>query len=463
MTDVTITGPAATSTTTAKAGTVIVQSRGTFLKLMDSQGNNIEEVHFESVYPGEIPRQQIFTIGNYGTGSTDILIDTRASETNPLGLDLETYLSTFLSLDGIVYTPSLEFSIGSNTIQEFYVKYQPPSTSTPGEKQWKLHVEIPDTEETPTVENNFFVTSTSPDPLTNVEATIIIPYVEDVMRPDFGDIRFFDGTTELGYYIWEKTDGVSATFIILIPNLPGSATPLEITVYAGNPDAITTSDPLDVYLFFDDFQGDTINATKWPSGSGTRSVSDGILTLTNGTLTFAGTWTPPFTLELGIHEYIGQNDWRAMGINHEGQSWDPAYWLGYYITNGTHYLQSNGCTNVIRELTYPTVLEMRMESKDVYKNYHEGELYQEATARNYSTPLTLYLWAGNYRTSTMKLDYVIIHHLQTHVPEVGSLKLWEQVKLDAEIKAGLIYKSKYLPGITPEIKHGLRIDGHYYE
>ncbi|MDY9922801.1 DUF2341 domain-containing protein [Methanobacterium sp.] len=462
MTDVTITGPAATATITTPVGEVITQSRGTFLKLMDSQGIRIEEVHFESVFPGEMPWQQIFTIGNYGTGSTDILIDTRASETNQQGLDLETYLSTFLSLDGIIYTPSLEFSIGANATQEFYVKYQPPSTATPGEKQWKLHVEIPETEETPTVSNNFLVTSTHTEPLTNVEATIIIPYVADVMRPDFGDIRFFNGTTELGYYIWSKTDGVSATFVMRIPYLPGSATPLEITVYAGNPDATTTSNPLDVYLFFDDFQGDTINTTKWPNGSG-ASVSDGILTLTNGTLTFAGTWTPPFGLELGIHEYIGQTDWRAMGINHAGQSWDPAYWLGYYVSNGTHYLQSNGCTSVTRELTYPTVLEMRMESKDVYKNYHNGELYQEATGRNYSTPLTLYLYAGWYRNSTMKLDYVIIHHLQTHVPEVGSLKLWEQVKIDAEIKAGLIYKSKYLPGITPEVKHGLKIGNYFYD
>lgn len=464
MTDVTITGVAATSTITAPAGTVITESRATFLKLTDADGNDIEEVHYESVFPGDMPRVQMFTIGNYGTGSTDIYIDTRESD-DQLGSDFETYGSTFLSLDNATWQSTLEFTLTSNDTQDFYVKYLPPSTAGPGPKQWQLHLEIPDTEETPTMSNNFLVTSTSESELTNVEARVTILYVEDVMKTDFGDIRFFDGTTELGYYLESKTDSVTATFVILIPTLPGSATPLEITVYAGNPDATTTSDPDNVYLFFDHFPGTAIDTSKWTNiyHPANHTVADSIASIHNGEIQANMTFTPPFSVELGIAGIVGSTDWFSVGLNHEGQPWDKMKFLAYNCNSGTYVLQSDGCSDVTETLTFPTVLEMKVASNAVYDNYHDGVWYQGRTGGSYSSPWTIQVWAGEYRDCTLELDYIIFHHLQTHTPTVGSLALWEQVKIGAEIKAGLSFRSRYLPGVTPIVKHSVRIGGYVYD
>jgi len=102
-------------------------------------------------------------------------------------------------------------------------------------------------------------------------------------RDDGHDIRFTkdDGETLLNYWreAWNKA-GQSATFWVKIPSIPASGS-VDIYMYYGNPDATDESDGDATFEFFDDFEGTSLDTTKWTEvGSPSYSVADGMLTLT---------------------------------------------------------------------------------------------------------------------------------------------------------------------------------------
>jgi hypothetical protein len=84
-------------------------------------------------------------------------------------------------------------------------------------------------------------------------------------RADFGDVRFTDsdGTTLLDYWMEKKVVGDYAVFWVKMPNIPASPNNSTIYIYYSNPDATTTSDGEKTFMFFDDFEGSSLNVTKW--------------------------------------------------------------------------------------------------------------------------------------------------------------------------------------------------------
>lgn len=465
MTDATITGVTATTGEAyAPAGAVETVQMEYALFLYNSDGEDFPEIHYESIHPGVSAVIQQFTLSNRGENPVDVTIEPVASTINPLGNGLETYLSTYLSTDQSTWTKSLPYTLNGLTDLDFYMKWQPPSTATLGEKQWTLHVGLDEEEAATLYINSFTVTSTATGTETNIEITKTIPYESGMMRTDFGDVRFYLGATELSYHLKTYTTGVTADFVIKIPEIDASET-LTISVYSGDPDGVTTSDPDNVYLFYDDFLGTSIDTTKWPTRSGTYSVADGILTLTSGSLRPNVTFTPPFSVEMRITERSGNNTWNSAGLNHAGQEWDIATFLGYSYTGdlGAWTLHSQGCSNVTETLSFPTNLEMKVASNAVYDNYHDGVWYQGRTGGTYSSPWTLYLWAGSYRTTTIKLDYIIFHKYPTSDPTISDLGTWSHGVTDKEIKGGVLYQTQDLPELESEIRYGCKVGGVSYE
>lgn len=100
-------------------------------------------------------------------------------------------------------------------------------------------------------------------------------------RTDFGDIRFTDdgGSTELDYWMESKTDGDNAVFWVEISG-DLSTVAKTIYIYYDKPDATTTSNGDNTFLFFDDFNDSSINTTKW-NISGSPVESGGILDTNN--------------------------------------------------------------------------------------------------------------------------------------------------------------------------------------
>lgn len=89
-------------------------------------------------------------------------------------------------------------------------------------------------------------------------------YTNNHCKTDFGDIRFTadDGITLLDYWMESKTDGDNAVFWVRIPD-DLSSIDRTIYVYYCNAGASTTSNGLNTFLFFDHFDGSSLNLSYW--------------------------------------------------------------------------------------------------------------------------------------------------------------------------------------------------------
>jgi hypothetical protein len=148
------------------------------------------------------------------------------------------------------------------------------------------------------------ITETSGATLTDYQVKVVVPYDSD-MRSDFGDVRFVDSATgnELSYWLESKTDGVTATFWVKVPSIPASDT-ATVYMYYGNPDASTTSNIHDTFIWGDDFEDgnwtlaniNQWNATEWDEGNQTESQG-----VQNGMYVLRGSYNPDPESELGVN------------------------------------------------------------------------------------------------------------------------------------------------------------------
>ena len=102
-------------------------------------------------------------------------------------------------------------------------------------------------------------------------------YLNEKCRSDFGDVRFTadDGETLLAYWMEEKVDSDYAVFWVKVPSIPADPDKATIYVYYGKSDATYAGDGDETFLFFDEFA--TLDTAKWPTRSGSVSVTDGAL------------------------------------------------------------------------------------------------------------------------------------------------------------------------------------------
>jgi len=144
------------------------------------------------------------------------------------------------------------------------------------------------------------ITFTNPPTINNYQCRINLDTCYTNMNSDFSDIRFTDLNGNVLYHsILEKTDGVSATVDVLIPNQESA-----ILMYYGNPMVEDASDPENVYDFWDDFLGTTLDTTnKWSLAQGAVTVSDSNLELTSTTGTRAVLYSQP-TFSPGVIQEV---------------------------------------------------------------------------------------------------------------------------------------------------------------
>jgi PKD repeat protein len=108
-------------------------------------------------------------------------------------------------------------------------------------------------------------------------------YLNSKCNTDFSDIRFTtsDGDTLISYWIESVITGNYADIWIKVPSI----TTTTIYIYYGNTSAISASYGDDTFEFFDDFNGVTLNTSKWnPTLNSIRSGTGEIVV--NNSLTF---------------------------------------------------------------------------------------------------------------------------------------------------------------------------------
>ncbi|MFA5009030.1 MAG: DUF2341 domain-containing protein [Candidatus Paceibacterota bacterium] len=118
--------------------------------------------------------------------------------------------------------------------------------------------------------------------LTDYQIMIDLAYDSD-MQVDFDDIRFASSTGQLfSYYLESKTDGVSATFWVKIPEIPTSGN--TIYVYYGNESSSSESNGENTFLLYENFSESTLNTEKWFTAS-----LRGNYTISSNRIVFNGT------------------------------------------------------------------------------------------------------------------------------------------------------------------------------
>jgi len=119
------------------------------------------------------------------------------------------------------------------------------------------------------------------------------------MKSDCGDIRFTDSdrTTLLNYWVESGTCNSQNTFIwVKVPLIPGNSNK-TIYLWYGNPNAISLSNGDLVFEFFDDFDGNTLNTSKWT---------------VNG---YDGFWGVFYSVSNSMLTIWSDNRWRILRMN----------------------------------------------------------------------------------------------------------------------------------------------------
>jgi hypothetical protein len=135
-------------------------------------------------------------------------------------------------------------------------------------------------------QNEIEITGSVDGQLTDYCVNVTVPYDNEFMRYDFGDIRFgTDYGLNLPYFRRQMVEGDFAEYIVKIPVIPASPETITIYLYAGNDQAQDRSDGLNTFEFFDHFdEGYTpeLDTDKWTyttNGVTTANIDDSVLTL----------------------------------------------------------------------------------------------------------------------------------------------------------------------------------------
>lgn len=101
------------------------------------------------------------------------------------------------------------------------------------------------------------------------------------MQSDCDDIRITDVSGKiLANWIETGTNACNTATTAIWTKVPSiSTTGTTVYLYYGNSSAVSTQNGNQVFLFFDDFAGSTINTSKWNNTTGTITLSSGVASL----------------------------------------------------------------------------------------------------------------------------------------------------------------------------------------
>lgn len=230
----------------------------------------------------------------------------------------------------------------------------------------------------------------SSNELKDQQVRINITYDSD-MKSDFSDIRFTDSdkVTNIPYWIESKSDNNWAVFWVKLPKIP-SLVEKPIYMYYNNPSAASESNGNNVFIQFLDLSGSSLPAgwvkqdidTGSPSSSGTATVSNGLLTITNtgGSAVWQNTYEATHVYKnsttsgdfVVVAKITGQKNTDSLakaGItvqnfvrakNYNGMSFiavTPGNGYSFEWQSSSYYIATNS-NNVGGTVTFPTYLKL---------------------------------------------------------------------------------------------------------
>jgi hypothetical protein len=266
------------------------------------------------------------------------------------------------------------------------------------------------------------LTEESGSTLSNYEVKLTVDYVPSKMKSDFSDLRFTDSdqVTLIPYWIESYTASVSASVWVRVPSIPASSTK-SIYMYYGNPSATSASNGTATFDFFDDFEGGSVNTSKWVTSgnvvqtNGYLEVGPGADSIAEQNTTSYSLFSAPYVLRSRslvsttgpVSAYVGFAD---SGLSQWALA--PHTYVSYYTYNG---VTEQNTTDPTGQTSYATYDIVWTTSSVTY--YQDGVL--KATHTNPpSVSMGAYLRAYTL-TEYARCDWILIHKYASAVPTVA--------------------------------------------
>lgn len=274
-------------------------------------------------------------------------------------------------------------------------------------------------------------------------------------KGDGGDLRFTDNdeTTELDFWVEEVTGGVATVWVEVADDLGSNQT---IYVYYGNAAASNASDGAATFPFFDDFDGSSLDTTKWvpqeqfannAAGAPNISGSEARYNHTNGV--YKGMYAK-YNWSAGYAQIVGgANISRTTAGSHRNggflQTWTggdtlaaptPQQYFMYWSFwnnnsgNGTYQIVKNGGSqSLIASTGYinnPGRWEYRIYSNnDVQVMFDNSQIRYETGFTSWAASMPVLMY-GVARTGDIYMDYVISRKFNDTEPTFSTAGIQEE-------------------------------------
>jgi len=269
------------------------------------------------------------------------------------------------------------------------------------------------------------ITEQSGSTLTDYQVAINISYDSD-MQPDFDDLRFTwynstsDEEVEIPYWIESKVDNDWAYVWIKVPEIPANDN-ATVYVYYGNPDATSESNGDDVFEFFDDFEGTSLDTSKWyekTTNGGSISISNSEITITTDTLGYRKGITSIDTFGLNYalkaRAYFSSTNYRGEVGFRDFTSTPLAEWHGSAVNTDpstdyiarTYVSEECGTTITSTKDTYH-IFEVRRVSSTSHTFYMDNELKFNSTSQIPTDELPVNAFAFD-DNGYIKIDWILV-------------------------------------------------------
>jgi len=258
-------------------------------------------------------------------------------------------------------------------------------------------------------------------------------------KNDSGDLRFTDSTKSVSLDFWvQEVTGVTPNRLasIWVEVTADLGSDVNIFCYYGKSGASNVSSGDDTFIFFDDFEGDSLDTNKWTqtdtqytgaTGTRTTTIANSIMQIDSRSNDY--TWlartissNDSFTMAkrelIGVHKTnyggIGGSDWRAWSISQSGAT-SSLYFGGG--ENGLVFNHSNNSgsasSGTIEDQDAWTDYALRRYSCDTNVTFlkngtsiYSSASYVPNTAGNINFATTN--WSANSITTTAYVDWIAI-------------------------------------------------------
>lgn len=292
-----------------------------------------------------------------------------------------------------------------------------------------------------TKKKSITIDNSSGSTLSNHPVRLVVQYDAD-MKADFTDLRFTDsdGATELSYVI-EKVDTSpdpdEAIVWVKVPSL-AIGTSNTIYMYYGNASASDAGDGESVFLFFDDFNDNSIDTSKWNvvATTGTVTETSQHLELVGGN----GWGTSLVYAKTGFNrdgDYIFEYEWTSgttayytiTGWKDSAASVGFANWVYAYDTTPDDVIYEDGssrgsgaASNFSTSSTYLMQVVMKASGGAIYKtSANDGDTWTTSYTSSYSTEANLRpALMSYYSTNTQTYDNIRVRPYVATEPTVSA-------------------------------------------